>query len=527
MVYKHNSITTDTICTEHLQKEYQKYLAQVPWIYAISFIFEAFFGPVGGKLDIIIGPRYTCLIGSLLMGIGLFLTYFTCNNFTLFMITLGIVFGSGFGIGFTAVIVGAYSWWPHKKGLITGLVLSSIGFGVTIFSSIQTPFINPHNVHLNSDGCGYILNYDDVLENVPKCFMVLSIIFISVASIGIILLFPAHKYYDYIHGRENELKINHTIQQNLVDSNHTKPSTSLTRYDIPFLTLTPARLTNTQSICYKTSTQGTANSMISELSEDNDNGSTKRHQSMPASFTLPKKPKYYVSHASKLRLDTFYLELREKQIQYTVMESLKTIKFWQLFTIATLNYSVNVFFLSQWKVVSQNYFNIHDDYYLLLIGNLTGIFYGLGRVFWGLYFDLFDKSKYQFNIGMGRIVFFMTLFVGILPLIHTYINDNKHLVLICLSLLFFTTGTTYVTMPSTIAKTFGIHHAGVIFGALQYQQIPSSIIPVLLYYYFQDNFLTIFLILIGMGILSLLITIAFKTENIKDKQLNIKQKTQT
>ena len=547
LVYQNNKDNI-TECTTKLQNEYSDYLVKVPWIYSTALVFQAILGPLGGKLDIAIGPRYTCLIGSFLMGLGMFLTYFTCTNLSLFIVTLGIIFGSGFGIGFTGSIVGACAWWPHKKGLVTGLVLSSIGFGITTFSSVQTPYINPYNVPISDKGCGYILNYDQVLHNIPKCFIVLTAILAVLSVIGVTLLFPAHYDIEYIQNRDQQ-RLNKNMNKNLninpngningnnnrqsllnsdqlvsMSANVSKTSPQVNRYDLPFITMTPTRLFAKHIVYHKSINKGSINS--TEIPNDNKflGSSMIQQKSEPATLkTVKNKPKYYVPHINTLKLEMLILDDNEQKIQYTLCESLKSLKFWQLFIICTLNYTLNVFFLSEWKVISQEYFKITDDFFLLIIGNISGVCYGLGRVFWGLFFDYFNSSpKYQFNIGMGTLVFFMTLFVSILPLIHIFFDNNRYFVCIQFSLVLFTTGATYVMMPSTITQTFGIEYAGVIFGALTYMELPSSTAPMILYKYFQDSLITMFIILICLGIFSFILTMMYKTKNNKLELLSPK-----
>ena len=522
----HANYLNPTKCTDDIRREYSNNLAQFQWVFTLVIGFQALMGPIAGKLITSIGPRYTCLIACFLMTSGVFFSHFTFDNIYLFGLTLGIIFGCGFGIGFTGSIIASCAWWPNKKGLVTGLALSSIGFGITIFTSIQTRYINPKNIPLSNNGCGYVLEYDEVLTNISPNFVVLTGVLLALSLMGFILLFPAHNYDEYIKSRD-KMNINQNQNHNKIkNGKHRKPkktASSLNRYDLPFLTMTPTRLLTKQTVHYRRPNPniGSINSTQLIMSESSYTKPIIAHKSVPASLSSKKKIKYSV-HLSTLQLEGYSLNYTEQQIQYTLMDALKTVKFYQLFLIATLNYVINIFFLSGWKVVAQNYFKIIDDYFLSIIGNISGFCYGLGRVFWGLYFDYFDEFKNQFRIGMGTLVFLLTLCVVILPCIHIFFDDNRYLVLIFIPLVFFTAGSTYVTLPTTVSKTFGIEYAGVIFGALTMMELVSTITQSLLYKFFNDSIVIIFIIFTSMGIISFLLTMLYKTQNNKLIQLNNK-----
>ena len=114
-------------CTKDISILYSSYLTKVPWIYSTVLIFQALLGPVGGKLDLKLGPRKTILIGSIIMVIGLFASYFSLNNVITLVVTLGVIFGSGFGVSFTGVILASTSWWPYKKGIVFVTVFMDFG----------------------------------------------------------------------------------------------------------------------------------------------------------------------------------------------------------------------------------------------------------------------------------------------------------------------------------------------------------------------------------------------------------------
>ena len=474
--------------------------------------FQSLFGPISGKLDIVIGSRYTCLTASGLMAIGVFSTRFGCDNFWISILTLGVLFGSGLGIGFTGSIIGACAWWPNKA-IVAGFVLGSMGFGQVLFNTAQTTIINPKDIKVNP-GCGYVLNYDSVLKNIPNCFSLLTLMFLGLSFTGVALLSPTYHYAEYIQKRVKKTKDNGN--PNLVP----KTPSHLNRYDLPFLTMTPARLQTEQTIHYKIPHTKLIGSINSYESSDIQ---SKTNKSVPILMTPKKKPKYSVHVSTLVKYNKCSLNMIEQKTQYTLCEALKTLKFWQLYALVTMNYTMFLFFVSQWKVMSQRYFSIHDDYFLLVIGNASGILFGCGRIIWGIFFDYFNTNKYQFNIVMGTLTFLVTILVAILPIIHKYLNDNQYVLLIVIALILFTVGSTYVPIPTTISKSFGIQYAGVIFGVFATDELLSSLLGALLYNYLHNDWIWIFIIFIIMGIISLFLVIMYRTENDKIKELKESQ----
>lgn len=87
---------------------------------------------------------------------------------------------------------------PERIGLVSGLVAAGFGSGAFIISPLQTKFINPHNWQPNKEKFFLIIinfklinffrifTQTELLENVPKMFLMLGTIF---ATLQIISLF--------------------------------------------------------------------------------------------------------------------------------------------------------------------------------------------------------------------------------------------------------------------------------------------------------------------------------------------------
>ncbi len=90
----------------------------------------------GGYIDKY-GPKLLTIIGGAIVALGWILSGFAMNIYFL-ILTLGIIYGSGVGIVYGAIIAAIAKWFPKRKGLAVGLTLG--GFGLSPF--ITAPLAN-------------------------------------------------------------------------------------------------------------------------------------------------------------------------------------------------------------------------------------------------------------------------------------------------------------------------------------------------------------------------------------------------
>ena len=93
---------------------------------------------MSGKLPI----RYIIMTGCLIMSIGFLLASFTTAEFPAFIwIAYGGLGGFGMGMTYSTSIAVAQEWYPHKKGLVTGIIVAALGFSGVIFAPIAEVII--------------------------------------------------------------------------------------------------------------------------------------------------------------------------------------------------------------------------------------------------------------------------------------------------------------------------------------------------------------------------------------------------
>ena len=143
--------------------------------FAVTMIFA-------GSLQQKYGPRKVAMLGGVLIGVGLISSAFM-TTFIGLLITYGIIFGVGIGLGYVCPIASAGKWFPDKKGFINGIAVAGFGAGAFIFNFVIKALANPTGL---SDEA---VNFVNVISpNIPVMFIVLGIIYLVLVIGGAMTL---------------------------------------------------------------------------------------------------------------------------------------------------------------------------------------------------------------------------------------------------------------------------------------------------------------------------------------------------
>ena len=113
-------------------------LASINDPYAVCCLAFAFSMILAGKFQDRVGPRFTAMVGGLLVGAGFILLSLT-TNYWLWVLGFGIMAGMGFGFGYSAATPPALKWFPPAKtGLIAGIVVSGFGLASVYIAPLAT-----------------------------------------------------------------------------------------------------------------------------------------------------------------------------------------------------------------------------------------------------------------------------------------------------------------------------------------------------------------------------------------------------
>jgi len=142
--------------------------------FSLLLAFLAVGSILGGKLAVKYTTRIVVFCGGLILSAGFFLaSIVTPGSGWLLWGGYGVMGGLGMGFTYATTIACVQKWFPHKKGLATGIIVSALGFGGVVF----TPIVEWLVVVFGGDGVGE-----------PRSFMVLGIVFLVVCSVGSIFL---------------------------------------------------------------------------------------------------------------------------------------------------------------------------------------------------------------------------------------------------------------------------------------------------------------------------------------------------
>ena len=116
--------------------------------YALLLLILTIGSTVGGRIqDKLKNPRLVIMVGGIILGIGFFLAQFTTEATPwLLWISYGILGGFGMGMAYTTTIAACQKWFPDKRGLVTGIIVSALGFGGLVFTPVAEALIRSFGV---------------------------------------------------------------------------------------------------------------------------------------------------------------------------------------------------------------------------------------------------------------------------------------------------------------------------------------------------------------------------------------------
>ena len=101
------------------------------------------FSIVMGRLNDRLGPRLVLTVGGLFLGVGYLLMSQISAIWQLYLF-YGVVIAVGMSVGYVPVVSTVARWFVKRRGLMTGLVVSSIGLGTLIIPPVASLLIISH-----------------------------------------------------------------------------------------------------------------------------------------------------------------------------------------------------------------------------------------------------------------------------------------------------------------------------------------------------------------------------------------------
>lgn len=154
--------------------------AETQMVFSAGLAVFAIVMVMAGRIMPKFGPRKLAFSGGIVLGLGYILAgIFGAENFITTFLFVGILGGSGIGLGYVVPIAVGMRWFPDKKGLITGLAVAGFGFGATLWMAL-------------ADRLGQ-LGGGQLLQNIglSNTFIVYGIAYLVIVAIGSIwMVFP-------------------------------------------------------------------------------------------------------------------------------------------------------------------------------------------------------------------------------------------------------------------------------------------------------------------------------------------------
>ncbi len=96
---------------------------------------------VAGRFLPQVGPRRLAGVGGLLVGLGYLLASFSGCFWWLFL-SISVVSGIGIGMTYVCPIVTCMKWFPHRRGLVTGVTVAGFGGGAVVLSTLAAGLLD-------------------------------------------------------------------------------------------------------------------------------------------------------------------------------------------------------------------------------------------------------------------------------------------------------------------------------------------------------------------------------------------------
>lgn len=115
--------------------------------FSLLIFFMSVGSVIGGRLQDKFGPGPVILAGGFVLGTGFILASFTTADKPWWLwLTYGVIGGIGMGTTYTTTIACSQKWFPDKRGLISGCIVSALGFGGIVFTNVANPLIKARGV---------------------------------------------------------------------------------------------------------------------------------------------------------------------------------------------------------------------------------------------------------------------------------------------------------------------------------------------------------------------------------------------
>lgn len=106
---------------------------------------------IGGRIQDKKGPRLVVLVGGILFAAGILLSsVIPSNQPVLFAVFYGGLAGFGVGMAYTSALSCIQKWFPDRRGLASGVLVSAFGVSTVAFGPLASNMLTTWNLSINS-----------------------------------------------------------------------------------------------------------------------------------------------------------------------------------------------------------------------------------------------------------------------------------------------------------------------------------------------------------------------------------------
>jgi MFS family permease len=380
------------------------------------------------------GARKCCLLGGFILVSGTFLSSIaTSLQFLLF--TNGILFGSGMGICYSAPIACAARHIPHRKGLLSGIIVSGFGGGAFVFGNIALNIINPSREGIpDTDSKEKYYDSDSHIANqVPKMFIILGMCYSVLILIGGFLLSdPPKEPIEMLSNTQTE--------------NNSKLGITRWLRGVTYESTQKEEIKDNRINFQKNSDYSQVSDMVND---DYNKIQIKNNGDNDCIIDLDGK--------ENDDIESIHIDNKETIIsEIDPLTLIRTPLAWHLASCITTTTIGGMYLCGSFKTYGQSSFN--DESYLSTVASTSSIFSACGRIFWGA---LGDK------IGvLESLICMCSIFACIIA---TYSMSSQYgkagFAIWTFSIFFLEGGNFALYMPLTI-ETFGNKFSGTNYGIM-------------------------------------------------------------
>lgn len=142
MMLSYGSFYGWSIVANELIQQYNISLAQSQFIFGSLVGFMGLAMILAGYLQRRLTLRALGMISAVLFAVGYLIASLSNGSFVVLFLGNGIIAGLASGLGYLAALTAPVLWFPERKGLITGIIVSGFGLGAVVFSALSTTMLD-------------------------------------------------------------------------------------------------------------------------------------------------------------------------------------------------------------------------------------------------------------------------------------------------------------------------------------------------------------------------------------------------